>query len=79
MRHVDRLVAGLITALLGGGIGVLVARFAWAFAEPRPTCSLPAGGHCPGPGSFVPYGLVGAAVGAVVTLLAMIAVVRTLD
>lgn len=79
MPHVERLVAGLVTGLVGGGLGVLLSRFVWAFAEPKPTCKLGPGGHCPGPDAFLPYALVGGGVGAVVTLLALIAFVRTLD
>jgi hypothetical protein len=76
---VERLVAGLVAALVGGGMGVGLSRLVWEFAGARVECDLGPGGHCPGPGDFQPFGLVGGAVGVVITLLGLIAVVRTLD
>jgi hypothetical protein len=76
---VERLGAGLVAALGGGGIGVLLARFVWEFAGAKVECDLAPGGRCPGPDRFLPFGLIGGSVGALTTLLAMIAVVRSLD
>jgi len=76
---VERLVAGLVAAVVGGGIGVGLSRFVWEFAGAKVECDLGPGGHCPGPGDFLPFGLLGGAVGVVITLLGLIAFVRTLD
>jgi hypothetical protein len=76
---VERLVAGFLAAVAGGGIGVGLSRFLWNFAGAKVECDLGPGGHCPGPGDFLPFGLVGGALGILITLLGLIGVVRTLN
>jgi hypothetical protein len=76
---VERLVTGALATLVGGGIGVLLARVVWEFAGARVECDMASNGHCPSPGGFLPFGLVGGTLGGLATLLALFAFIRTLD